>query len=260
MKSAVLISIFVFSSIFEGGLGADPVGYFYKEMGCTKNDGKVINYNCPDFTQNTTCYFKNEILKPGERLDRELLKGSCNADCSCSLDGQLTCARYDCWFQIKPGCSLYKYSLDSCCPVGSVCDTPAECVVDGKTHKEGQHIYPKDTCDICVCDKDFKQEAPFCRPRKCMDQANNQYEVKRNGAPVFFKNENCCPNTWTMDEGEKIIKLNPEAPTDSKLFCKFGDRKVQLGHGFEKSVKPYGEVVPLRCECTAPPFVICREK
>ncbi|XP_045473120.1 uncharacterized protein LOC123679727 [Harmonia axyridis] len=261
MKCAAILGLFVCLVLVEDAF-ADSLGtYFYKELGCTeKTDSKVVQYTCPDFLpKNGTCNFKRSVLNIGEEVDKEDLKGSCHATCVCSGDGHITCAHYDCFERLKSGCSHFKYSLDRCCAVDSVCGPIATCEIEGKTYQEGNTVHLKEKCEVCVCDVNFQQKAPFCRPRKCYDRATFANAIERFGAPAFFKNENCCPNVWVTDEGQELVKMNQETASESGVSCNFGTRKVALGYGFKTKVKPYGTEVSLNCECSMPPYLICKE-
>lgn len=74
----------------------------------------------------------------------------------------------------------------------------AKCEIEGKTYKEGEKMYLKESCDVCICDKDFKKEAPFCRPIKCNVEAISGQYLAEHGAPVYLKTSkfNCCPSLW----------------------------------------------------------------
>ncbi|KAK9871216.1 hypothetical protein WA026_011493 [Henosepilachna vigintioctopunctata] len=257
-SSSVLITLLY--CIIQDIQAADYVGvYFYKEIGCYKKDGTPPQYECPNFSLNGTCRFRNSVLKIGDKVDKELIKGSCHADCQCTTNGRMNCTDFGCPDRLKSGCSHFKYSLDTCCDVDSVCGPIAECTLDGETYQEGNYMYPKNSCEVCICDVNFKKESPFCRPRKCFDQTNHQVEFFGYGAPVFFKDEKCCPSTWITDEGDAIRKMNKKAEPNSGSFCKFGDKIIQLGYGFERKVKRDWRDIPVHCECSLPPFLICTE-
>ncbi|XP_044762374.1 uncharacterized protein LOC123319453 [Coccinella septempunctata] len=262
MKS-VLLGLCLIYTIIRGGSAVEPLGsYLYKELGCTENsDSNIVRYDCPDFLpKNGSCIFKKSLINVGDNIDRELLKGSCHADCRCVSDGSIICAQYDCFERLKSGCSHFKYSLDSCCPVDSVCGPIAKCEIEGASYQEGNTVFLKNKCEVCVCDVGFEMKAPFCQPRKCYDQATFPEMFENNGAPAFFKDENCCPNTWVSDEGQSISKMSKDTVSEDGYSCNFGKRKVPVGYGFETKIKPYGTEVPLICECNMPPFMICKEK
>lgn len=72
----------------------------------------------------------------------------------------------------------------------------AECEIEGISYQEGNIVLLKNKCEICACDYRFELKSPFCRPRKCLDQAVHTEKVGKYGAPAFFKDENCCPSFW----------------------------------------------------------------
>lgn len=80
-------------------------------------------------------------------------------------------------------------------------DDIATCEIEGKTYKEGEKFYLKESCDVCVCDKGFKKEAPFCKPVKCSLEALRAQELADHAAAVYLKGDTCCPSTWIIGEG-----------------------------------------------------------
>ncbi|KAL3280372.1 hypothetical protein HHI36_017861 [Cryptolaemus montrouzieri] len=261
MKRLVFLCFFlVFSQHEVESSPEDVQTYFYKQLGCIEKEGKVRYFKCPDFSlKNDSCRFKDQELKVGDSVDKEELKGSCNAACTCTEGGYVACAVYDCFQRLKSGCSHFKYTLDSCCPSDSICGPIEECKIDGKTFREGETLYRENVCEVCACDVGFKPQAPFCIPRKCYDQAYYQSEISNYGAPVFYRDDKCCPSSWISPEDEKIVKLNTEV-LESDVYCKYGNRTVSLGYGFRKPIKLFSRAVPLKCECTIPPLVICKEE
>lgn len=61
-------------------------------------------------------------------------------------------------------------------------------------------MYLNESCDVCVCDKGFKKEAPFCRPIRCNVEAVSGQDLAEHGAPVYLKGSTCCPSTWITGE------------------------------------------------------------
>ncbi|XP_028131820.1 uncharacterized protein LOC114327410 isoform X1 [Diabrotica virgifera virgifera] len=267
----------------------------YEDVGCTPvlAPGKScpIKYECDLAIRNNTCLFRGtEISTTTRPTDVDF--GSCNVGCFCNKDlpydpaeidkmfnnqpynipGKFTCAILDCpeWlgaFPLQKDC-YRKYKLDQCCADGQMCpqDKPGNCEVDGKTVLEGQRFYPKDTCTHCVCPKNFngKLEAPHCRRQFCNVQVRKQREVSSYCAPYYseFEGETlCCPSSWICPSDEqKIITVNPKAEKSADLTCQYGKKKVQLGEGFETTVKGYDNVErAAKCECVIPPFLTCRQ-
>lgn len=61
------------------------LNYFYKELGCVKNEKHPQAYVCPEFPpKDGSCRFYNKFFKKGEYIDRELLKGTCYPECYCN--------------------------------------------------------------------------------------------------------------------------------------------------------------------------------
>lgn len=78
----------------------------------------------------------------------------------------------------------------------------ATCKVDGKTYREGENFFPKDSCYKCNCGKGFngKFEEPFCKRINCANQMKFAPEYQRKCAPYYRKNRDrdvlCCPSNW----------------------------------------------------------------
>lgn len=79
-------------------------------------------------------------------------------------------------------------------------DDIAKCEIEGKTYKEGEKVQLKESCEVCVCNKGFKKEAPFCRPVKCGLEVSSGYSLKDHSAAVYLKGETCCPSNWITGE------------------------------------------------------------
>ncbi|XP_044762373.1 uncharacterized protein LOC123319451 [Coccinella septempunctata] len=250
----------VYSGVKSDDEHYDTYNYFYKELGCVKNEKTAANaFNCPDFpSKNGSCRFMNQYFPSGVKVDQELLKGSCIPEAQCNDDGSFIFPGTDCGLLYKEGC-YSRNSLDSCCPTNElVCgDDVAKCEIEGKTYKEGEKFHLKESCDVCLCDKGFKKEAPFCRPVRCNLEILRSHELADHDAPVYLKGENCCPSTWIKDEGEdEIVTFISDV---ENLACKFGKRDVGYGQGFYRNISRFGVESKLKCECNKPPFVICHE-
>ncbi|XP_045473107.1 uncharacterized protein LOC123679720 [Harmonia axyridis] len=236
----------------------DLYNFFYKEIGCVEYD-KNGAFHCPEYpSKNGSCRFLNQYVPSGEKIDQELLKGSCIPECICGEDGHFICPGTDCGLLSKEGCHS-RNSLDTCCPEGLVCgDDIAKCEVEGKTYKEGEKFYLEKSCEVCVCDKGFKKGSPFCRPRKCNLEINRLYELADHDAPVYLKDDICCPTTWIKNEGEdELITIIADL---GKEACKFGTRDIIMGQGFRRNISRFGTEMTVKCLCNTPPFVICREE
>lgn len=71
--------------------------------------------------------------------------------------------------------------------------------MDGKTYKEGQRFYPKDSCSICICKRGFsgKIEAPYCRKLECGSKFKYLDNFAQKLSPFYDDpNFKCCPSSW----------------------------------------------------------------
>lgn len=69
------------------------------------------------------CYFKDQMLSDGDKLDDGALKGSCIGSCTCDYK-RFICVHTNCPENFgprpEPGCTR-QYSNDECCATGTIC-------------------------------------------------------------------------------------------------------------------------------------------
>lgn len=87
-KFSSLIAV-VLTNIFTGitcdNFNYDHSHYFYKDIGCVKNNNYANAFDCPEFpSKNGSCRFQNHYIQAGENIPQELLKGSCLPECKCN--------------------------------------------------------------------------------------------------------------------------------------------------------------------------------
>ncbi|KAK9885273.1 hypothetical protein WA026_010771 [Henosepilachna vigintioctopunctata] len=237
---------------------ASPLGkYLYEDLKCVKSNENF--YKC-DVASDKQCIFEGKRFEVGQEIKDDGIDAYCRSHCSCGEKGTFDCAEDDCFAEPKPGCRLVD-KLDSCCAVVSCEPAKMNCTVEGKTYEEGSSFYPKDQCLSCVCQKGFsgKFEPPFCQKRRCLEQIFNMPSLANNCAAVYFRKDLCCPATWVCNEKQPIVKMSQDDNSKSELSCDFGNVKVPYGHGFETTVRPYSEIVKVKCECNLPPFITCLE-
>uniref|UniRef100_A0A6P7FEU2 Uncharacterized protein LOC114327412 isoform X2 n=1 Tax=Diabrotica virgifera virgifera TaxID=50390 RepID=A0A6P7FEU2_DIAVI len=73
--------------------------------------------------------------------------------------------------------------------------------------------------------------------------------------------DKCCSDGQICPSDEqKIITVNPKAEKSADSTCQYGKKALQLGEGFETTVKGYDNVErAAKCECVIPPFLTCRQ-
>lgn len=127
----------------------------------------------------------------------------------------LTCSGYDdkpwlssnyenCIYPYSPDC-VTQYSLNQCCPVGTVCgddrDSLARCNVSGSSYYEGEQVYLGfDSGKSCVCSRyydDSREGVVSCVEQKCNFEVFDSYRLLNGGAPVY-REESFCPYDWRL--------------------------------------------------------------
>lgn len=84
-----LIAVYWIYKIFTGvkcdNFNYKLSSYFYKDIGCVKNDKYANAYDCPEFpSKNGSCRYENHYIQTGEKIPQELLKGTCIPQCKCN--------------------------------------------------------------------------------------------------------------------------------------------------------------------------------
>lgn len=129
----------------------------------------------------------------------------------------------NCIYPYAPDC-VTQYSLDQCCPVGTVCgddrDSLARCNVSGWSYYEGEQVYlgfdsgkscvcsryyegqrydvEGDPCKACICTVNSEGGVvENCFEQKCTFEFTDSERLLQGAAPVY-KNDRCCPVDWRL--------------------------------------------------------------
>lgn len=245
-----------------------------------------------DERDESKCYYKGNVINPGDDVDKELLKGFCIGASFCDSQGKFVYAHKDCaeiFRVLQPGC-IRQYSRDKCCSIGTVCGNVtkkkekninicvihthclrfviglgeevkklATCTFEGKTYHEGERMYPSDPkhkCYLCYCENNY-QNKPIEQNKNCV-KVNCNIElletdnIKNKCVPVYHKDV-CCPYDWRCPTVDDAIKPG-EGKNDqtSSLKCKFGKLEFEIGDTLSS-----GEKLCSKCKCNIPPMLDC---
>ncbi|XP_049775954.1 uncharacterized protein LOC126163086 [Schistocerca cancellata] len=254
---------------------------FYEELGCVRSDGSSeccpTRYNCSSLLslEKTKCHYRGKAYDPGTQIQQEI-KSICTPSCAClgDLDGIFSgeatfhCAHIDCpeYFgsePVHPGC-FRTYSVDQCCSTGQYCGSGtegrqdvAECVYNGKTYLEGQHMeVPESDCLSCVCQQGFNGtlDGPWCRKFSCDFTLGHRPSELASCAPVFWRTRKCCPISWHCPSANDTLVRGSESPTENGEQCTFGDHRLNIGDELRTGSSPC-----VKCKCDIPPFITCTQ-
>ncbi|CAO1429680.1 unnamed protein product [Diamesa hyperborea] len=266
LKVLVFVGFVASSSVLSSAVECPRIPTHYEELGCTpiqtSAESCPTSYDCSTFLNRdpTKCYFKNQVINPGSYIQESALKGLCVPGCHCQIrDGKASfmCAHYDCfnWSPAKENCFINN-TLDDCCRGQEVCGkTPlATCNVQGITYKEGDKIYPENTCYKCVCTSDFEDNVPIeqnknCRKLECGIELHSAAKLKDGCAPVYGK-DRCCPYYWHCPSNTDVV-VKANTSRKSGETCKFGQLTLQVGDQINVDSKK-------SCSCIHPPMIECK--
>ncbi|XP_072377288.1 von Willebrand factor C and EGF domain-containing protein-like [Diabrotica undecimpunctata] len=244
----------------------------YADLGCKPIYSKCqkcpVRYDCNLEPKEGSCLFRGKYIPIGEALSDNDTLSTCYVGCFCSEEQRFICAILDCWFPIpeeKPNCYT-KWELDQCCPGEDYCydecHPPHTCLVDGKTYREGEIFFPKDSCHRCVCKKGFngKIEAPFCKRQACLAQYQFIDQLNQYCAPIYNEGSDCCAYEWLCPSSNDKKLPSIKKPCGAGLTCKYGKKVLKVGDRFESKIINYDNTTtPVQCECDVPPLVTCRK-
>ncbi|KYB29514.1 hypothetical protein TcasGA2_TC034541 [Tribolium castaneum] len=139
MKLFVILflqSFFIYLTIgtpVTGDSSCDVYGtLIYEDFGCTPEHDNASKcpsrFSCKGLEPSKDqCYFRGRAYQNREEVNTSLLLPSCESSCFCQTNenrARFTCAITECAEELgrpfKKGC-YGKYTLDSCCSVGEVC-------------------------------------------------------------------------------------------------------------------------------------------
>ncbi|KAK5641000.1 hypothetical protein RI129_009547 [Pyrocoelia pectoralis] len=238
----------------------------YQTLGCTPIKDSITDlcassYNCSHREElGDFCFFQGTKLEVGEK---SVGGSSCNGNCRCQGQLRFTCPIYDCpeffGHALPEGC-YRTYNVDKCCSSGKIC-APfrdlASCEVDGKTYREGQKFYPKDSCKQCVCQIGFngKLEEPFCKLPSCQVEVRHSQELINKCAPVYKNSKaRCCPYLWLCPNESLMFISEGE---DNGKTCQFGDKDIKSGSVLRTTIEQFGKLYSVKCDCQLPPLLTC---
>ncbi|EDS39583.1 conserved hypothetical protein [Culex quinquefasciatus] len=242
----------------------------YTTMGCIPSKeidgtGCPRSYYCPNLSERAPdkCYLFGQVYDLGQQLPPDQTISNC-ATLTCEIgydDKPWLSSNYEnCIYSYSPDC-VTQYSLNQCCPVGTVCgddrDSLARCNVSGSSYYEGEQVYLGfDSGKSCVCSRyydDSREGVVSCVEQKCNFEVFDSYRLLNGGAPVY-REESFCPYDWRLPHDNDVIVPGPYHGDGSYPQCVYGNLTLTQGDSLISLITYQGIY---KCHCAIPPLVHC---